>query len=246
MFCSRWNIVQFYNPIAQIPAGTARRDALRLTKTEKSKLPRVTAYCTAAGFNLPALQAYLSSRPASYRTHPRLFDTDCLHTPYLPPASSAPHTNSNRNDGGRQAGYGSVPEGDLLGLDQRDHSHAEGIDESEGLLRTKRAHQAHDASRKQHGGSGNEVSRRHTGFTKRPSALAAASSATGGGGPPKRRSSRSSSINGGSRSDAESDAEGGDDDNDEEWIPDLFVFEYGTVVIWGMTEREEKRVLAGL
>lgn len=39
---------QFYNPIAQIPAGTARRDALRLTKTEKSKLPRVTAYCTAA------------------------------------------------------------------------------------------------------------------------------------------------------------------------------------------------------
>lgn len=39
---------QFYTPLSQIPAGTARRDAQKLTKSEKSKLPRVTAYCTAA------------------------------------------------------------------------------------------------------------------------------------------------------------------------------------------------------
>lgn len=39
---------QFYTPISQIPKGTARRDAQRLTKSEKAKLPRVTAYCTAA------------------------------------------------------------------------------------------------------------------------------------------------------------------------------------------------------
>jgi uncharacterized Rmd1/YagE family protein len=41
-------LVQFYTPLSQIPAGTARRDAQKLTKTEKAKLPRVTAYCTAA------------------------------------------------------------------------------------------------------------------------------------------------------------------------------------------------------
>jgi uncharacterized Rmd1/YagE family protein len=41
-------IRQFYTALSQIPAGSARRDAMRLTKTEKSKLPRVTAYCTAA------------------------------------------------------------------------------------------------------------------------------------------------------------------------------------------------------
>ncbi len=39
---------QFYTPLSQIPAGTARRDAQKLTKSEKAKLPRVTAYCTAA------------------------------------------------------------------------------------------------------------------------------------------------------------------------------------------------------
>lgn len=40
-------IKQVYNQIAQIPAGTARKDALRLTKKKAKSLPRVTAYCTA-------------------------------------------------------------------------------------------------------------------------------------------------------------------------------------------------------
>lgn len=38
---------QVYNQISQIPAGTARKDALRLTKKTAKSLPRVTAYCTA-------------------------------------------------------------------------------------------------------------------------------------------------------------------------------------------------------
>ena len=40
--------LQVYNQIAQIPEGTARRDALRLTKKKAKSLPRVTAYATAA------------------------------------------------------------------------------------------------------------------------------------------------------------------------------------------------------
>jgi len=39
--------VEVYNQIAQIPEGTARKDALRLTKKKAKSLPRVTAYCTA-------------------------------------------------------------------------------------------------------------------------------------------------------------------------------------------------------
>lgn len=42
----------------------------------------------------------------------------------------------------------------------------------------------------------------------------------------------------------ESDAD--DDWEEEEWVPDVFLFEYGTVVIWGMTEREEKTFLRHL
>jgi hypothetical protein len=38
---------QVYNQIARMPAGTARRDALRLTKKKAKSLPRVTAYATA-------------------------------------------------------------------------------------------------------------------------------------------------------------------------------------------------------
>ncbi len=38
---------QVYNQIARMPAGTARRDALRLTKKKAKSLPRVTAYTTA-------------------------------------------------------------------------------------------------------------------------------------------------------------------------------------------------------
>lgn len=37
-----------------------------------------------------------------------------------------------------------------------------------------------------------------------------------------------------------------DEEYDEEWVPDVFLFEYGTVVIWGMTEKEEKRFLSSL
>lgn len=37
-----------------------------------------------------------------------------------------------------------------------------------------------------------------------------------------------------------------DDEHEEEWVPDVFLFEYGTVVIWGMTEKEEKRFLGSL
>ena len=39
---------QAYNQIDLIPAGTARRDALRLTKRKAKSLPRVTAYATAS------------------------------------------------------------------------------------------------------------------------------------------------------------------------------------------------------
>lgn len=39
-------LLQVYKQLAQIPAGSARRDAMRLTRKEKARLPRVTAYCT--------------------------------------------------------------------------------------------------------------------------------------------------------------------------------------------------------
>ncbi|EIW69296.1 hypothetical protein TREMEDRAFT_30582, partial [Tremella mesenterica DSM 1558] len=163
-----------YTPLSQIPAGTARRDAQRLTKTEKGKLPRVTAYCTAASYNLPAIQTYLQARPSSYRTHPRMFDTECLHTPYLPPPTSS---NLHRSPALKPSTTTVIPEGDLLNL---------GSNLNNGIEQKKKDKPLEN--------------KRHT----------------------------------------------DDDFEEEEWVPDVFMFEYGTVVIWGMTEKEEKKFLSSL
>jgi hypothetical protein len=157
------------------------------------------------------LQSYLSARPSQYRTHPRLFDTDCLHTPYLPPPShSSALASSSKLRSPSHPTIKSppqVPEADLLSLDAP-HQTKESV--------TREADP-----------------KRRTGFSKRPGAI--------------NRNSRTKS--GESEGQAvESETEYGDDDDfeEEEWVPDVFVFEYGTVVIWGMTEREEKRFLASL
>ncbi|ORX40897.1 cytoplasm protein [Kockovaella imperatae] len=184
--------VEFYTPLSQIPKGTARRDAQRLTKSEKAKLPRVTAYCTAASYNLPALQAHLSSRPDSYRTHPRMFDTGCLFTPYLPPPSASSSWRSPNLKPSTK--HDAVPESDLIDLNGDEGPEAPSKARSSGP-------------------------RRKTGFSKRP---------------------------GGTRR-AGDHADSDDEDFEEEvWVPDVFLFEYGTVVIWGMTEKEEKSFLRGL
>ncbi|WWC65002.1 uncharacterized protein I303_107616 [Kwoniella dejecticola CBS 10117] len=214
--------VEFYTPLSQIPKGTARRDAQRLTKSEKAKLPRVTAYCTAATYNLPAMQAYLSARPASYRTHPRIFDTECLHTPYLPPpTSSSSNFRSPHLKPVQAANH--VPEADLLNLGGNNHTN------------DNYPKRPASPSRSNSG----EVKRR-TGFTKRP-------------GPSSIRRKSSKDVNDegyeiGNGKENGNDSERDDDDDfeEEEWVPDVFLFEYGTVVIWGMTEKEEKRFLSSI
>ncbi len=74
-----------------------------------------------SSFDLPALQSYLSMRPSAYRCHPRLFEGDCLHTPYLPPPPTHGHQSSSRSPAltatlpASRSSY--ALEGDLLGLD---------------------------------------------------------------------------------------------------------------------------------
>ncbi|GMK56197.1 hypothetical protein CspeluHIS016_0300370 [Cutaneotrichosporon spelunceum] len=185
----------------KIPAGSARRDALNLTRSEKAKLPRVTAYCTAASYDLEGLQTYLGTLPLAYRTHPRLFEAECLYTQYLPPASPNSAVPAHRSPVIQPVQpLMTVPEGDLLNLG-KDYW---------------RAHQPGP--------------KRETGFAKRP------------GGNTRRDRERALDRD---RDDVENDSED-DDWEEEDWVPDVFLFEYGTVVIWGMTEKEEKQFLRSL
>jgi len=167
--------------ISRIPQGTARRDALRLTKKKAKSLPRVTAYATAQcvssrflsprarravglssidggvyrSYLLPELVRFFNARRVAYRTDAKIID-DVVYTPYAYEPSSNPDVHVNRS-----------PTGDLLG-----------VPELNPLM-----------------------------------------------SPAKKKRSKFHAV-----------------PNEAE----IFVFGYGTVVIWGMTEPQEKRFLASM
>ena len=65
----------------RIKDPTARRDAARLGKEDRERLPRVTAYCTAASYQMDDLSRYLKGRGKMRGAAPKLFD-ECVYTPY--------------------------------------------------------------------------------------------------------------------------------------------------------------------
>ncbi|KAI9723347.1 MAG: hypothetical protein M1812_001231 [Candelaria pacifica] len=70
-----------YSQFTRIKDPTARRDAARLGKADRDKLPRVTAYCTASSYRLDGLMKYLKGRGRMRGAIPKLFD-ECIYTPY--------------------------------------------------------------------------------------------------------------------------------------------------------------------
>jgi uncharacterized Rmd1/YagE family protein len=130
-----------------------------------------------------------------------MFDTDCLHTPYLPPVSSS----SFRSPALKPAQpIVIVPEVDLLNLND-------------------------PTSKPPSVPSPRKEPKRRPGFSTKPG---------------ERERGKHSSQNGARMEEDGLDSE--DEWEEEEWVPDVFLFEYGTVVIWGMTEKEEKAFLKSL
>ena len=71
-----------YSQFTRIKDPTARRDAARLGKADRVKLPRVTAYCTANEYKLDGLMKFLKSKKARLKgANPKQFD-ECIYTPY--------------------------------------------------------------------------------------------------------------------------------------------------------------------
>ncbi|KAI8381120.1 uncharacterized protein BYT42DRAFT_565329 [Radiomyces spectabilis] len=70
-----------YTQLAQIPHGSARIEAERLSKMNRDELSRVTAYCTASAYRMDDLLKYLQSRKQSNGASPKRYD-ECLYTPY--------------------------------------------------------------------------------------------------------------------------------------------------------------------
>jgi uncharacterized Rmd1/YagE family protein len=70
-----------YSQFTRIKDPTARRDAARLGKADRDWLPRVTAYCTASGYDMDALLRFLKGRGKARGAAPKTFD-ECIYTPY--------------------------------------------------------------------------------------------------------------------------------------------------------------------
>ncbi|KAK5078995.1 sporulation protein rmd1 [Lithohypha guttulata] len=70
-----------YSQFTRIKDPSARRDAARLGKADRERLPRVTTYCTAQGYKLESILKFMKSRTKTRGASPRLFD-ECLYSPY--------------------------------------------------------------------------------------------------------------------------------------------------------------------
>ncbi|KAL8663357.1 MAG: hypothetical protein Q9168_008107 [Polycauliona sp. 1 TL-2023] len=70
-----------YSQFTRIKDPTARRDAARLGKADRDKLPRVTAYCTASAYRLDGVMRFLKSRSRTRGAAPKQFD-ECIYSPY--------------------------------------------------------------------------------------------------------------------------------------------------------------------
>ena len=70
-----------YSQFTRIKDPTARRDAARLGKADRDRLPRVTAYCTASSYRLEGVMKFLKGRGRTRSANPKLFD-ECIYTPY--------------------------------------------------------------------------------------------------------------------------------------------------------------------
>ena len=168
-----------YTQFKHIKDPTARRDAARLGKADRKRLPRVTAYCTASSYRMDDLMRYLKGRPRDKGAMPKRID-ECIYTPY--------HSGRSLISSSRESLTGEQPlsrgySDSVLSLDDQHETLQRPFEEVEDTLNTTANYNALDAPENNY--------------------------------------------------DLDTNVE----------IPEIFLFEYGAVVIWGMTVSEEKRFL---
>ncbi|KAL3964505.1 hypothetical protein ACCO45_001509 [Purpureocillium lilacinum] len=184
-----------YSQYTRIKDPTARRDAARLGKGDRTRLPRVTAYCTANRYEMESLMRFLKGCGKTRGANPKLID-ECIYTPYA--HGAAKRDNPVRN-------Y------------ERRHSTGGETFEAEEVRTSLQQDARHDS------GYGDEFS--------------------GGGNDADVGQLNSDELLGPSVTDDMPVAEGIPDFDTQVHTPEVFLFDYGVVVIWGMTEAQEARFL---
>ena len=182
-----------YSQFTRIKDPTARRDAARLGKADRARLPRVTAYCTANAYRLDGLLKFLKGRVKTRGTMPKQFD-ECIYSPF--------------NYGNSKGTYRTVSDSTPL----LDTKHSKKRRKSDSVLEVEENTHARREELIDLAAETNEV------------AVETSDNLLQG-----REMTRTEAIN--------------PDFDTEVHTPEVFLFEYGTVVIWGMTLQQEQRFL---
>jgi uncharacterized Rmd1/YagE family protein len=193
-----------YSQYTRIKDPTARRDAARLGKADRNRLPRVTAYCTANKYQMEGLIRFLKGRGKSRGANPKLID-ECIYTPYAYSSKQVETAQQGREE---ELGIRSSP----VSAHERRHStgevgttgfHREDLVDLDGSGRGFDQGQAFS----------DRVSN-ETGFARDDTLV------------------DESAI-----SDTTADFD------IQVHTPEIFLFDYGVVVIWGMSIPQEQRLL---
>jgi uncharacterized Rmd1/YagE family protein len=192
-----------YSQFTRIRDPTARRDAARLGKMDRDRLPRVTAYCTASSYRLDDLMRFLKGKVRSRGAAPKRFD-ECVYTPYRYEHTLPEKPPKRRERSSSQSSYT---------MHRRYSDSAVEVDSHE--QRREDLVDVHNEAGDVTFDTGQEplTVPNHT-----------------------RQDDLLDGVAGPSNTNQ-------DDLDIEVDIPEIFVFDYGTVVIWGMTQQQEHRLL---
>lgn len=200
-----------YVQYTRIKDPNARRDAARLGKEDRDRLPRVTAYCTAASYKMEDLLRYLKGRAKARGANPKLFD-ECIYTPY-------DYGGGLENFGGHRSSHGSytsepIQDSSSTPIQTLERRYSDSALEVDG-----EPHPARDELIDLHTDSAGEIAL-ETGEDQMVIP-------THGPEDEHFLSARRDSV----------------DFDTKVHIPEAFLFDYGTVVLWGFTVKEEQRFL---
>ena len=199
-----------YSQFTRIKDPTARRDAARLGKADRDRLPRVTAYCTASSYRLEGLMKFLKARAKTRGTNAKQFD-ECIYSPF-----DYGRTKKRKSSTGSQDHD-----------EERENEVIDGASTLTSLRERRRSDSALEVDE-------NKQTRREELIDM---TTAAGDTSLDNG---------SSSVPNHTAEEMVSHHETRPDTLDfdtQVHTPEIFLFEYGTVVIWGMTHAQEQRFL---
>ncbi|KAF5575745.1 Sad1-interacting factor 2 [Fusarium pseudocircinatum] len=192
-----------YSQYTRIKDPAARRDAAKLGKADRDRLPRVTAYCTANRYEMEALMRFLKGRGKTRSANPKLID-ECIYTPYNYTSKNARSRDPVQNYERRHSTGGDAIDVAQQRSDLADLPLEEAGSEALG-------HNGHAHSDANGNGNGSHID--------------------------------SADLLGSAVEDHDSISETNPDFDTQVHTPEVFLFDYGVVVIWGMTEAQEARFL---